>query len=194
MARLGYNPFGDDGNETVEVQLRRSGNTLSARVIRSGAEGETGRRELTSPTADCSELFRALELAVAISVDPRAGLVRPSAPPTQAPVTAPPPPVVAIAPERPPVPTFFHLGLGPTGSLGTGPTPTFGFGLIAGFRHGLFELDLGGRVELPSGLALSPGSISTQAVVGNLSACLAVSIIRACGLGEVGALRVTSIG
>jgi hypothetical protein len=192
-ARLGYEPFGDDASETVEVQLRRSGDTLTAQVIRSGAKGETGRRELTSPTTDCSELFRALELAVAIAIDPRAGLARPALP-------APQPAVVASAPavvtpiQEPPVPTFFQIGLGPSGSLGTGPTPTFGFALVGGLRHGLFELNLGGRVELPAGLGLSPGSISTQVVVGNLSGCLAMSAIRACAVGELGALRVTSTG
>ncbi len=193
MARLGYEPFRDDANETVEVQVHRSGNSLSARVVRSGAEGETGRRELTSPTTDCTELFRALELAVAIAIDPRAGLVRPSATATQTPVVAPVPSVV-VAPAKPPVPTFFHLGVGPTGSLGTGPRPTFGFALFGGLRHGLLELNLGGRVELPAVMGLSPGSISTQTVVGNLTVCLAVSVIRACALGEAGALRVTSTG
>ncbi len=195
MARLGYEAFTDDASDTVDVQLRRAGDTLTAQVVRSNAGGETGRRELTSPTTDCSELFRALELAVAIAVDPRAGLIRPTAKPTQPSVVAPVPvPVAVTAEATPPTPTFFHLGMGPTGSLGTGPTPTFGFGLVAGFRRGHFELGVGGRVELPSVLALSPGSISTQAVVGNLSACLAVSILRACALGEVGALRVTSAG
>lgn len=197
-ARLGYQPFSDEGIEMVEVQLRRSGNALAAQVIRFNAGQETGRREMRSPTTDCSELFRAIELAVAIAIDPRAGLVRPM-PPVARPVVppAPPPTSFARAPresEPPPTPTLFHIGLAPTGSLGTAPAPTLGFALLGGLRHGLFELSLGGRVELPVSLILAPGTIRTQALVGSLNACLAVSVIRACALGELGALRVTSTG
>lgn len=199
MARLGFDPFADDAGETVDVQVRREGAALSARVVRSGPEGEKGRRELSSPTTDCSELFRAVELAVAIAIDPRAGIVRPPAPvepraPEPAPaVVPPPPPPPVVAPEKP-TPIQFQIGLGPSGSLGTGPTPTFGFSLIAGFRRGLLEIDLGGRVELPAGLQLQVGRLTTQVVVGNLSGCLAASAVRACVLGELGGLRVTSEG
>ena len=49
-------------------------------------------------------------------------------------------------------------------------------------------------MELPSQLELSPGNIRTQALMGNLSVCLAVLALRACALGEAGALRVTSEG
>jgi hypothetical protein len=198
MARLGYDAFNEDAVETVSVQLRRSPGGLRAQVIRSTSEGMTGQRELDSPTTDCTELFRAMELAVAIAIDPRAGLIRPTAPapaPVIASVQVPVQrPVAAPEPRPPPVPTVFHLGLGPTGSLGTGPTATFGLGLVGGIRHGLFELSLGGRVELPSVRVLSPGSFSTQTVVGNLNVCLAVSLMRACALAELGALRVTSTG
>lgn len=196
-ARLGYDPFADDASETVEVQVRRVDDSLSARIVRSGHEGETGRREVTSPTTDCSELFRVLELAVAIAIDPRAGIVRPSASTSPradpTPAAAPPPDVAGVT-EKPGVPTIFLLGVGPSGSLGTGPTPTFGFGLFGGLRRGRLELGLGGRVELPAGLEVSPGSISTQAVVGNLTVCLSISIVSACALGELGALRVASRG
>lgn len=201
-ARLGANPFTDEANEAVSVRVHRAGDSLSAQVVRSGPEGERGRRDLTSPTLDCTELFRALELAVAIAIDPRAGLARPSAPslppasppssPIQAPAESPLPPEAVQA--LPQTPTHVHLGLGPSGSLGSGPTATLGLVLIAGLQHGSFELGLGGRVELPSQLGLSPGNIRTQAVVGNLSVCLAVLFLRACALGEAGALRVTSEG
>ena len=79
-ARLGADPFTDEASEAVSVRVSRTGGSLSALVLRSGPEGERGRRELTSPTLACTELYRALELAVAIAIDPR-WLARPIAPP-----------------------------------------------------------------------------------------------------------------
>jgi hypothetical protein len=205
-ARLGRNPFAADAVDGVEVQVRRTGSTLTAEIVRFSGGIQSGRRELSSPTTDCGELFQALGLALAIAIDPRAGLIRPevtpqATPAAPAPVPPPvvPPPVVppvaaASTPLQPRVPTTFQVGVAPTGSLGTGPTPTFGLALFVGLRHGLFALDLGGRVELPTGLDLAPGRIATQAVVGDLDACLAVSVLRACALAELGVLRVTSDG
>ena len=46
--------------DSVKVQLRRISGTLSAQVVRFSGDRETGRRDLTSPTTDCGELFQAL--------------------------------------------------------------------------------------------------------------------------------------
>jgi hypothetical protein len=189
VARLGADPFLDDAPETVEVKVNRTATELNASVVRSGPGGETGRRELQSPTLDCSELFRAVELAVAIAVDPHAGLVNPR----PRVVIAPAPAVVTPVPE-PETPLPLHAGLGLLGAIGNGPTPTMGFALMLGLQKGSFELGIGGRVELPSGLAVQGGRLGTQVLVGNLAACLAISRFRACGLGELGALRVSSTG
>lgn len=52
----------------------------------------------------------------------------------------------------------------------------------------------GGRVELPAQLGLAPGSLTTQVLAGHATACLAVSVVRACALGELGAVRLESNG
>jgi hypothetical protein len=196
-ARLGYDPFSDEAVDTVTVQLSRASNGLRATVIRLSGETEAGRRELNSPTGDCSELFRALELAVSLAIDPRAGLIR--APPQPPPAPAPVPatlPVAAVLPAapKPRTPTIWAVALSPTGSVGTGPTPTFGFALVGAMRHGFFELNIGVRAEFSSILSLSPGLVRTQVIVGQLGTCLAIAVVRACVQGEGGALRVTSAG
>lgn len=191
VARLGTVPFADDATETVEVRVLRSGEALTAQVSRYGPAGESGRRELSSPTLDCSELFRALELAVAIAIDPRAGLVRPAVKAAPAPL---PVPTHVEEREPPAAPTLFHLGLGVSGSYGTGPTATAGFVVFAGLKHRQLEVSLGGRVELPAGLAVGSGHLGTQLMLGDLAACMAISAFRACGTGQLGALRMSSEG
>lgn len=101
-ARLGLDPFADDALVELRVQVRRTGRSLTAHVSQRGAGGAKRERELSSPTLDCSELFRAIELAVALAIDPRAGLV-PLPPPKPEPMTAPPPPAPAV-PEPEPEP------------------------------------------------------------------------------------------
>src|SRR5437868_2945637 len=73
-ARLGTDPFVEVSPDVIEVDIGAHAKTLTARVVRKTAGVETGRRELSSPTQDCAELFKTLELAVAIAIDPRAGL------------------------------------------------------------------------------------------------------------------------
>lgn len=202
-SRLGADPFVESSPDVIEVDISAAGKTLTARVVRKKDTAETGRRELSSPTADCSELFKTLELAVAIAIDPRAGLATPAPapvpppppPPPPAPAPEPPPRVVEPAPApEPSTPVFFHAGVAPLGTLGTAPGPTAGIGVIAGFRRGHLLIDVGGRVELPVTLQVSPGRVSTQSLAGELALCLAVSIVRVCGVGAVGAMRVGSDG
>ena len=187
--RLGLDPFTDAAQERVRVTVRRSHGGLTALVVRTAPSGELGRRELESPTDDCTELFSALELAVAIAIDPRAGLVR-------APPPKPPPALTGPAPapplESPPQPLVFSLGVGPTGSAQTGPTPTIGLALLASVTRGALELGVGGRVELPSSLDVPGGRVTTQAIVGSLTGCFVVASFRACLLSDLGALRVNS--
>ena len=178
-ARLGNEPFTDAGDELVDVSLKSTDRGLAARIVRKKGPQEAGRRELQSPTADCTELFKALELAVAIAIDPRAGLV--GAPPE------PPPP-----PPRPPPPPAltFHGGLALAGVAGTGPSPSGALALFAGLRRGLLLVDVGARFELPVSVQLEGGRVATQVFTAGVAACLALSVFRACLLGEAGALRV----
>ncbi|MBL8951859.1 MAG: hypothetical protein JNK82_13840 [Myxococcaceae bacterium] len=175
--RLGYEPFTEGGDDVIEVVITSSGQALSARIV-----GKRGRRELASPTTDCTELFKALHLAVAIAIDPRAGLVSPPPEPLPAAPPAPKPP--------PPTPLTFHAGAGLLGAAGTGPQVTGGLSALAGLRYGLFQADVGGRVELPVGVQLEAARVTTQALAAEGAGCLAVSLARACLLFTLGGLRV----
>lgn len=202
-ARLGPEPFDEAASDAVEVTLARTGAGLTARVVRRTQEAEVGRRELSSPTTDCSELFRAVELAVAIAIDPRAGLVRPPPPPPTAPTSQPPaesaaPPAesIAQAPPAPPQRAFgFHAGAGIAGVVGSGPRPTGGVTVLSGLTRGWVEVGVGGRFELPVRLALESGaSVSTEAFLGELSGCGVWRGGRLCALAAAGALRIVGQG
>jgi hypothetical protein len=109
--RLGMNPFDTSASSTLMVQVTPTAKGLTATVVRTRPDGTgTGKRELTSTKPDCRELFEAIELEVALAVDPLAKTTPPQAlpPPPPPPETTaleppPPPPTTAPAPVLPPV-------------------------------------------------------------------------------------------
>lgn len=133
--RLGYDPFSPEATRTVTATVRGTGRgsarALMARIVLSNAAGErSGRREITSPRLDCQDLAPAMELAVALAIDPLSA-TRLEAPPADAaqgdlivrelggaeepkPGAGPPAPV---APPLPPPP------LPPPPTSSTPPTP-----------------------------------------------------------------------
>lgn len=184
-ARLGRAAFASEGADAIEVKVKATGRGLEARVVKHVGGAEVGVRELASPALDCVELFRALELAVALAVESSGSRAAPAAAPA---------PVAPASPNPTEVPWRFFGGPAVMGVLGSGVGPTGGAGLSLGVQRGRFELGLGGRVELPSTRAVPNGTLSTQASLGELAGCVALGGARACGLFSLGALRVTSDG
>lgn len=92
-ARLGYFPFTRGAERSLTAAITRNGDALIGSIRLEDAAGELiGERTLEGEAGDCLELSRALELAIAIAIDPTV-ITRPKAPPAE---PAPPPP-----PERP---------------------------------------------------------------------------------------------
>jgi hypothetical protein len=203
--RLGTDPVALDAASTAIVELSGSKSGVRAVITFQGPDTALKRRELSSPTRDCSELFRSVELAVAIAIDPHAAL---AVPPPAEPLVVPPPPSaeptpapVVVAPAPPPpqppapsTPWSFFLGPGIYGAAGLGPTPTAGASLLVGVRRGWLGIELQGRADLPSSLAASGGTLTVNALAASLALCLRGSFWGACALGSGGALRVSSQG
>jgi hypothetical protein len=81
--RVGVNPFGAGAKEQIVVQISlRPDGSLLATLNRALNGADPGKRELTAPTADCGNLFQALELAVAMVLDPQKGIPKAPEPET----------------------------------------------------------------------------------------------------------------
>lgn len=114
-ARLGFMPFTDIADRTLRVRLFSPAQAtdgaphphahkvvLVAEVLLLEGDERVGERRLESETADCTELSRALELAMAVAVDPLS-LTRPPPPkPPPPPPECPPLPPVPLCEEPPP--------------------------------------------------------------------------------------------
>ncbi len=113
-ARLGRSPFAADAARTIDAYVTRGEGGWRAEILVRGRDGAlAGTRELTSEAPDCAAIEAASVLAVALAIDPDAGL-RPAPPRPPAPpqpllppsreVAAPPPsPLpVPISPSIPP--------------------------------------------------------------------------------------------
>jgi len=204
-ARLGYDPFEAKSSTTVTAVLTKGRAGLRAHVeLRDLTSGAVGRRELTSARNDCAELASAMELAIAIAVDPQS-LTRPAGtpPPSEAPAPsspAPPaaPPPSAPTPSPPPAPPERRASESPSllfgalGSVGYGITPAVSVApvLFVGVRLGRWSLRLDGRFYVPGAEDAPPtGSVRASLFAGALAPCVHVGVGVACALVVVGQLR-----
>jgi hypothetical protein len=197
-ARLGYDPFRPDAKDVIEVYVSRTKAGLSAEMrLRDATGKEQGKRELESTSRDCGELASALQLAIAIAVDPQSFMGGPVTPPIpQAEALPPPPPPPALEATPEPEPSRVHLaaGAGLLGLYGSAPQPTGGAALrvsLAGERYSL-ALDL--RADLPTGLQVGPGNGSVSTMTALLAPCVNFGFAGFCAVGGGGAVRVSSQG
>ncbi len=98
-ARLGLDPFDAGATRTVVATLRDDKQKLRGEVVLRSAEGTVvGRRELSAPRGECSELVESMASVVSLLLDPL-GKVKAaaSASATAAPVVPPAPPPTATA-------------------------------------------------------------------------------------------------
>ncbi|MDI3285113.1 hypothetical protein [Polyangium sp. 15x6] len=97
-ARLGRSPFAADAERSIEAIISRPERGFRAEIYVRGRDGAlAGVRELTSEATDCGPIEAASVLAVALAIDPEAGMSPPPPPPPPPPAATPPPP----APPQP---------------------------------------------------------------------------------------------
>lgn len=197
-ARLGFDPFRPDGDTRIEARIRRTEQGLAASLEVTTREGQRiGRRHFTSPTGDCLELASAMELAMAIAVDPRY-LSRPAAPPPPPP-PAPEPHLVEptknaappLVPPRPGAPVQVRAGAGVLAAAGVSPAVVPSVLIQVSMRWPRFSIGLDGRADIASNFSVGSGQVSSSALLGTVVPCLHVGRFGACGLLSMGAIQVT---
>src|SRR5438128_1351366 len=103
-ARLGYPPFRTDAARTLTARVSASGRGLLARMeLRDAGGNLLGKRDLAGAGEGCGELAAAMELAIAIAIDP-ASATRPPPPLSEAPPPSQPPPPPPPPPADEPSP------------------------------------------------------------------------------------------
>lgn len=197
-ARLGYDPFHSGPGTKIEARIRSEDKGLGATLEVTTAEGKpAGRRQFTSATGDCLELVSAMELAIAIAVDPHY-LSRPA--PVEATVEQPPPapppatPLATPAPvvnAPPSTPLEFQAQLGALGSIGLSPSVVPGVTLQLSLRWPRFSLGLDGRADWAGSMNVGTGRIWTSTLLGALVPCGHFGRFAGCGVLSVGAIQVT---
>ncbi len=206
-ARLGLDPFEAGAARTVVATLRDDKQKLRGEVVLRGADGGViGRRELTAPRGECSELVESMASVVSLLLDPL-GKVKAaaSAGATALPSTPPPPtvepsattPPSASAGPPPPAPTpprtspapvpegprlRFAVRASTYAGVGRGPAPTLGARLGGEGRYGAFGLGL--EIAFESTLGATEletvDRASASFVLGGVVACYRRRYLNAC--------------
>lgn len=193
--RLGFDPFRADSELRLEARIFSSAQGLVGQLVLSSLEGRPmGRRELSSSAGDCMELASAMELAIAIAVDPHhlelvsspvapAASTAPAVPPTSQPAPSPLP-----AEPRPSFEIAGGMGLG----IGSGLSP-----YVVADANGHLEarsswgsLGVEVRGDFPSTVAVGSGEIRSWVFLGSLVPCARMGRWGACGLVSAGVLEV----
>jgi hypothetical protein len=186
-ARAGHELFGDPGDLTIDVTLRRLDAAYAATVGLPDAPGSiAATRELRSEIS-CAELAAAAALVVSIALDPES-LTRAPPPPPPAPAPAAPPPPRAAGPWR------ALVGAGPRGAWGSTPEPTAGLALSAAAL--VDRLAVG--VELAGLLANDArhgsGAVSVLPLTFSVLPCGMIAHFELCAIARLGLVRGAGTG
>jgi len=191
-AELGYDPFVEEADLAIAIELRPKGSELVGRIeLTSKSVGKRGERTLRSPGGDCSELASSVALAVALAIDPDAVRARPAPPlpaPAPPPLAAPPPPPPApirpapIPPREPAVRASRGVELGARVDAGVvvggGIVPGVAFGprLGAALAGKLWSIAVEGTAILPGSQHTPFGDVSALVVYGSIVPCLGLPL------------------
>jgi hypothetical protein len=200
--RLGYDPF-DAGSATeLSATLVAVGRDLRADIALTESSGEvSGSHRLTSRHLDCVELAAAMDLAIALAIDPIAATREAStAPPRE---QTPEPPGLVSPPLSPPLPVEREVAPPPRygaverrrweGALGVmavvaaAPNATLGFTLSGGLRFPWWSMAVEARGDIPASQPALGGHVSTALLLFGLVPCVHASLFRFCALADVGA-------
>lgn len=183
-ARLGSNPFRDDAPTQLEVVVGQSPVGLGATVtLRERATSKSlGRRTLESHATDCRELADAMELAIALAIDP----LYQTRPATEA------PPQSTLAPIAHPDMTSspdlsFEADARFALSLGEAPTASPGFAVGGRVRWEFLSVGLEARATIPIASEIPGGSLAVSQVTGALAGCGHYGYVGGCLVGTLGA-------
>lgn len=208
-ARLGLDPFEAGAARTVVATLRDDKQKLRGEVVLRGADGNViGRRELSAPRGECSELVESMASVVSLLLDPL-GKVKTAASasaaftaPTPPPTSLPPTPTAeasattapSATPTAPTTPTTtvpegprlrFAVRASTYAGVGRGPAPTLGARVGGEGRYGAMSLGLElafestlGATELETGGAVDRASASF--VLGGIVPCYRRRYLNAC--------------
>ncbi|MGZ3439103.1 MAG: hypothetical protein ACXVDD_06295 [Polyangia bacterium] len=200
---LGYDPWDpvdDGGSPRIVVGIHAVRDGVRGRVEMRATDGKRlGARELEAPS--CAELTRALELAIAVAIDPLRAGPRP-APPSDAtprpPVIVPPPPPLRLAAPPPRHRLVDELRLrvafGVQGTVAAAPGPTFGFMGRVGFALRRWSLAIELRGDLPGSADVDGGRVSASTMAAFLVPCLFHRIVAFCAIGGAGGQEVAGSG
>jgi hypothetical protein len=202
--RLGWDAFDDAASERVELRVGAGGPGLRATIrfvdVRGGARGE---RVLESSQTDCVELAAAVELAIAITIDPDGdGATVASRKPVRRIYEEPPPrqvvaaPRPAAAPEpsavvetpvttTPSPPLRLTVGLGASGAAGFTPAGAGGAVGELALERGALGLGLRVIVQTDTSERVEGGGTVHASLLGAaLVGCFRAGLLGLCGLVE----------
>jgi hypothetical protein len=192
-ARLGYQPFTDEGPGTITVSLRRAEGAFRAALeVRDAAGVKLGEKQLSSTAKDCAELAAATALSVSIAIDPLTAMRPPPAAPVLVATDAPPPrpaQASAPAPAATPTPVAFRVGGGLFVGFGHTPAVSLGLQVEARLAWERFSLGLDVRPELPRSVAFAGGWVDSTLISFGLSPCAHLGPADACAVVVGGAMH-----
>lgn len=195
-ARLGANPFVEPPQITIRALVAREEGALKAHLVVESAEGEPrGIRDFASRQNDCSELAAAMQLAIAIAIDPLViTRLEPAEPPKAAeppvPPPAPPPSCPPETSERP----VIQASLGAALEGWAAPSASVGFTLGLGARWERFSLGVEGRADLSASTSVKDGKATTSLIFGSVIPCFRLSGFGGCLLLSGGGTRCAGEG
>jgi hypothetical protein len=201
---LGYDPWDpvdDGGSPRIIVGIRLVRERVRGRVEMRATDGKRlGARELDAPS--CAELTRALELAIAVAIDPLRAVVPPPPPPPVAPtppsLIVPPPRALAVAAPPPRHRMVDELKLrvafGVQGTVAAAPGPTFGFMGRVGIALRRWSLAVELRGDLPGSADIDGGRVSASTMAAFVVPCVFHRIVAFCAIGGAGGQEVAGSG
>ena len=103
--RFAKSPFAPDAALSIDAYVTHAESGWRAQIyIRNREGGLAGSRELTSDASDCASIQSAAVLVIALTIDPEAGLLRLTPPPSSPTLPRTPPPVTpSPSPPRSPM-------------------------------------------------------------------------------------------
>ena len=202
-ARVGYEVFLPSSLKTVVVEVApTTPRGYRGRVQIVDERGLlVGERAMESKSDDCSDLIRALALAISIATDDGAldsVVAAPASPPPlapSAPLDVEPPAALSPAvappggpPVEPPATRGARLAvsIGPTWNLGAEPAASFGGEATVSLQYPGASLGVDVRADIPSSTAAKGGRVRAWLVAASLAPCLRLEHLFACVLGGAG--------
>jgi hypothetical protein len=201
IARLGQDPFRGDAPRRALIDVAQTAAGFVA-AIELHEPGQPASRRAVGPAQRCEDAVDALELALAVIIDPTRGAEPPPKPVVTSP---PPPPRLPSGPgryeppgwreaARPPAPPRYELGVSVGSLAGAMPESSVTLGIRAGYaiderwRAGVYARYGRGHGDL------DPAHVRTYEIgIAELHAegCLKQMLLIACAFAGVGSKSVT---